>query len=180
VGLHAQDTAELFLTDVRVPGRNVLGDPHRGFLYLMQNLPLERLSIAVMSVAAAQSALAWTIDYVRQRRAFGRPLADQQNTQFAVAEMDTEIDVTRSYVRGAVRAQTGGTLTAVGAARVKWWATEVHKRVVDRCVQLFGGYGYMLEYPIARAYVDARIQTIYGGTTEIMKLIIARDVLGKS
>jgi long-chain-acyl-CoA dehydrogenase len=146
----------------------------------MQNLPLERLSIAVMSVAAAQSALAWTIDYVRQRRAFGRPLADQQNTQFAVAEMDTEIDVTRSYVRGAVRAQTGGTLTAVGAARVKWWATEVHKRVVDRCVQLFGGYGYMLEYPIARAYVDARIQTIYGGTTEIMKLIIARDVLGKS
>ena len=179
VGLHAQDTAELFLTDVRVPAHNVLGDPGRGFVYLMQNLPLERLSIAVMSLAAAQSALAWTIDYVKQRHAFGRPLADQQNTQFAVAEMDTEIDVTRSYVRGAVRAQSRGSLTAVNAARVKWWATEVHKRVVDRCVQLFGGYGYMLEYPIARAYADARIQTIYGGTTEIMKMLIARDVLGK-
>jgi alkylation response protein AidB-like acyl-CoA dehydrogenase len=179
VGLHAQDTAELFLTDVRVPACNVLGDPRRGFVYLMDNLPLERLSIAVMSLTAAQAALAWTVGYVRERRAFGRPLASQQNTQFAVAEMDTEVDVTRAYVRGAVSAQTGGTLTAVNAARVKWWATEVHKRVVDRCVQLFGGYGYMLEYPIARAYLDARIQTIYGGTTEIMKMVIARDVLGK-
>jgi long-chain-acyl-CoA dehydrogenase len=179
VGLQAQDTAELSFTDVRVPAGNVLGDPRQGFAYLMHNLPLERLSIAVTSLAAAQTALAWTVDYVKERRAFGKPLAAQQNTQFAVAEMDTEVDVTRAYVRAAVIAHNNGTLTAVDAAKAKWWSTEVHKRVVDRCVQLFGGYGYMLEYPIARAYLDARVQTIYGGTTEIMKVIIARDILGK-
>jgi long-chain-acyl-CoA dehydrogenase len=179
VGLQAQDTAELFFTDVRVPASNVLGDPSRGFVHLMENLPLERLSIAVTSLAAAQSALTWTADYVRERHAFGKPLAAQQSIQFAVAEMATEIDVTRSYVRDAVRAHNDSALSAVDAAKAKWWATEVHKRVVDQCVQLFGGYGYMLEYPIARAYVDARVQTIYGGTTEVMKILIARDVLGK-
>jgi long-chain-acyl-CoA dehydrogenase len=179
IGLQAQDTAELFFTDVRVPAANVLGDPRRGFVHLMENLPLERLSIAVTSLAAAQSALTWTADYVRERHAFGKPLAAQQSTQFAVAEMVTEVDVTRSYVRDAVRAHNDGTLTAVDAAKAKWWATEVHKRIVDRCLQLFGGYGYMLEYPIARAYVDARVQTIYGGTTEVMKILIARDVLGR-
>lgn len=179
IGLQAQDTAELFFTDVRVPAANVLGDPRRGFVHLMANLPLERLSIAVTSLAAAQSALKWTIDYVRERHAFGKPLAAQQSTQFAVAEMVTEVDVTRSYVRGAVRAHNDGTLTAADAAKAKWWATEVHQRIVDRCLQLFGGYGYMLEYPIARAYLDARVQTIYGGTTEVMKILIARDVLGK-
>jgi alkylation response protein AidB-like acyl-CoA dehydrogenase len=180
VGLQAQDTAELNFTDVRVPAENVLGNPHHGFVHLMENLPLERLSIAVTSLAAAGSALSWTIDYVRERSAFGKPLAAQQGTQFAVAEMVTELDVTRAYVHEAVRAHIEGTLTAVDAAKAKWWATEMHKRVVDRCVQLFGGYGYMLEYPIARAYVDARVQTIYGGATEIMKVIIARDVLGRS
>jgi alkylation response protein AidB-like acyl-CoA dehydrogenase len=179
IGLQAQDTAELFFTDVRVPAANVLGDPHRGFVYLMENLPLERLSIAVTSLAAAQSALTWTADYVRERHAFGQPLAARQTVQFAVAEMVTEIDVTRSYVRDAVRAHNSGTLTAVDAAKAKWWATEVQKRVVDRCLQFFGGYGYMIEYPIARAYLDARVQTIYGGTTEVMKILIARDVLGK-
>jgi alkylation response protein AidB-like acyl-CoA dehydrogenase len=179
IGLQAQDTAELFFTDVRVPAANVLGDPHRGFVYLMENLPLERLSIAVTSLAAAQSALTWTADYVRERHAFGKPLAARQTVQFAVAEMVTEIDVTRSYVRDAVRAHNSGTLTAVDAAKAKWWATEVQKRVVDRCLQFFGGYGYMIEYPIARAYLDARVQTIYGGTTEVMKILIARDVLGK-
>jgi len=179
VGLHAQDTAELFFTDVRVPAANILGDPGRGFVYLMENLPLERLSIAVFSQGAAQAALNWTVDYVKERRAFGKPLAALQHTQFAIAEMATEIDVTRSFVRESVTALNDGTLTAVDAAKAKWWSTEMHKRVVDRCVQLFGGYGYMMEYPIARAYLDARIQTIYGGATEIMKVLIARDVLGK-
>ena len=179
VGLQAQDTAELSFTDVRVPAANVLGDPRKGFVYLMENLPLERLSIAVTSLGAAQAALGWTVDYVKERHAFGKPLAALQNTQFTVAEMTTEIDVTRSYVRDAVLAHNDGTLSAVDAAKAKWWSTEVHKRVVDRCVQLFGGYGYMLEYPIARAYLDARIQTIYGGATEIMKVLIARDVLGR-
>jgi alkylation response protein AidB-like acyl-CoA dehydrogenase len=179
IGLHAQDTAELFFDEVRVPGANVLGDPHRGFIHLMENLPVERLSIAVTSLAAATAALAWTAAHVRERHAFGRPLAAQQSVQFTIAEIATEVDVTRSYVRDAVRAHNAGTLTAVDAAKAKWWSTEVHKRVVDRCVQLFGGYGYMAEYPIARAYVDARIQTIYGGATEIMKVLIARDVLGK-
>jgi len=169
----------LSFTDVRVPPANVLGDPRKGFVYLMENLPLERLSIAVTSLGAAQAALGWTVDYVKERRAFGAPLAALQNTQFSVAEMITEIDVTRSFVRDAVLAHNGGALGAVEAAKAKWWSTEVHKRVVDRCVQLFGGYGYMLEYPIARAYLDARVQTIYGGATEIMKVLIARDVLGR-
>ena len=164
---------------MRVPAGNVLGDPRRGFVHLMENLPVERLSIAVTSLAAAASALAWTADYVRERHAFGQPLAAQQSVQFTIAEIATEVDVTRCYVRDAVRAHNDGTLTAVDAAKAKWWATEVHKRVVDRCVQLFGGYGYMAEYPIARAYVDARVQTIYGGASEIMKILIARDVLGK-
>jgi long-chain-acyl-CoA dehydrogenase len=179
VGLQAQDTAELSFTDVRVPAANVLGDPQQGFIYLTDNLPLERLSIAVTSVGAATAALAWTVDYVKERHAFGKPLAAQQSIQFAVAEMTTEVDVTRAYVREAVRAHIDETLTAVDAAKAKWWATEMHKRVVDRCVQLFGGYGYMLEFPIARAYIDARVQTIYGGATEIMKILIARDVLGR-
>jgi alkylation response protein AidB-like acyl-CoA dehydrogenase len=179
IGLQAQDTAELFFTDVRVPAANVLGDPVRGFVYLMENLPLERLSIAVTAVAAAQQALTWTTDHVRTRHAFGKPLAAQQTVQFTIAELVTEVDVTRSYVQDAVRAHNRGALTAVDAAKAKWWATEVQKRLVDRCLQLFGGYGYMIEYPIARAYLDARVQTIYGGATEIMKLIIARDALGK-
>ena len=179
IGLHAQDTAELFFTDVRVPAENVLGDPGRGFVYLMENLPLERLSIAVTSLGAAAAALAWTADHVRERHAFGKPLAAQQSIQFTIAEIATEVDVTRSYIREAVRALNAGTLTPVDAAKAKWWATEVHKRTVDRCLQLFGGYGYMAEYPIARAFVDARVQTIYGGATEIMKLLIARDVLGR-
>jgi long-chain-acyl-CoA dehydrogenase len=179
VGLHAQDTAELIFTDVRVPAANVLGDPARGFVYLMENLPLERLSIAVTSLAAARAALGWTTDYVRERHAFGKPLAALQNTQFAIAEMTTEVDVTAAYVRESILAHNDGRLSAVDAAKAKWWSTEMHKRLVDRCVQLFGGYGYMTEYPIARAYLDARIQTIYGGATEIMKVLIARDVLGR-
>jgi alkylation response protein AidB-like acyl-CoA dehydrogenase len=176
VGLHGQDTAELSFTDVRVPAGNVLGTPGAGLAHLMERLPRERLSIAVSAVAAARAALEWTLAYVFDRTAFGRPIGDFQNSRFALAEMDTEIDVTQAYIDKAVLALNDGALTAVEAAKAKWWASELQKRVVDRCVQLHGGYGYMLEYPIARAYLDGRVQTIYGGTTEIMKEIIGRDL----
>ncbi|MFI5909332.1 acyl-CoA dehydrogenase family protein [Dactylosporangium sp. NPDC051541] len=177
VGLRSQDTAELFFDNVRVPAANVLGEVGRGLHYLMGHLPLERLGIAVAACAGARAALAWTIDYVTQRRAFGQPIADFQNTRFAIAEMLTELEVSQAYVDDAVLRFNRAELNAVDAAKAKWWATEMHKRLVDRCVQLFGGYGYMREYPIARAYADTRVTTIYGGTTEIMKHIIARDVL---
>ncbi|MDP9182161.1 MAG: acyl-CoA dehydrogenase family protein [Actinomycetota bacterium] len=176
VGLHAQDTAELFFSDCRVPAANLLGRPGGGFGHLMERLPLERLAVAVASVSAAQAALRWTVTYVRERRAFGGPLAEQQTVQFALAELATEVDVTQSFVDAAVRAWGSRSLTSVDAAKAKWWATDVHKRVVDRCVQLHGGYGYMTEYPIARAFLDARVQSIYGGANEVMKLIIGRDL----
>ena len=142
----------------------------------MENLPLERISIAVNAIAAAKAAYQWTRDYVFERKAFGKPIGDLQNTRFALAEMLTEIEVTESHIDRCVLALNAGELTAVDASKGKWWATELQKRVVDRCVQLHGGYGYMMEYPIGRAYVDSRIQTIYGGTTEIMKEIIGRDI----
>lgn len=178
VGLHGQDTAELAFEGVEVPEENVLGEVGRGLSYLMSHLPLERLSIAVAACAGARTALALTIDHVLERHAFGKPLAAMQNTQFAIAEMVTELEVTQEYVDQAVRRLDRGELSAVDAAKAKWWSTEMHKRIVDRCVQLFGGYGYMWEYPIARAYADTRVTTIYGGATEIMKHIVARDVLG--
>ena len=178
VGLHAQDTAELFFTDVRVPGRNLLGAPGSGFLSLMINLPKERLNIAVQALAAARAALGWTVDYTKERTAFGQPIAAFQNTQFELADMVTELDVLEAYVDKSVLALNAGELTAVDAAKGKLWAAETQNRVVDRCLQLFGGWGYMMEYPIARAYIDARIQTIYGGTSEIMRVIIGRDLTG--
>jgi alkylation response protein AidB-like acyl-CoA dehydrogenase len=176
VGLHAQDTAELFFTDVEVPASNLLGQEGAGFLHLVDNLPQERLSIAMSAVAAAAQALAWTLDYAREREAFGQPIGSFQNSRFRLAEMKTEIDIAQVFVDRCVEALDAGELTAEEAAEAKWWCTELQKRVVDACVQLHGGYGYMLEYPIARAYVDARIQTIYGGTTEIMKEIIGRSL----
>jgi alkylation response protein AidB-like acyl-CoA dehydrogenase len=176
VGLHAQDTAELFFTDVHVPVGNLLGVEGKGFVHLVENLPQERLSIAVSGVAAAEAAFRWTLEYVKQRTAFGSPIASFQNTQFELAEMRTEIDVTQAFVDQCVRALNAGELTVEEAAEAKWWCTELQKRTVDRCVQLHGGYGYMLEYPIARAYLDARVTTIYGGTTEIMKGIIGRKL----
>jgi alkylation response protein AidB-like acyl-CoA dehydrogenase len=176
VGLHAQDTAELFFTDVHVPVGNLLGLEGKGFAHLVDNLPQERLSIAVSGVAAAEAAFRWTLDYVKQRTAFGSPIASFQNTQFELAEMRTEIDVTQVFVDRCVDALNAGELTVEEAAEAKWWCTELQKRTVDRCVQLHGGYGYMLEYPIARAYLDARVTTIYGGTTEIMKGIIGRNL----
>jgi long-chain-acyl-CoA dehydrogenase len=179
VGLRGQDTAELVFDDVRVPAGNLLGEEGRGLHHLMSHLPLERLSIAVTACAGTRAALSWTIDYVKERKAFGGTVADFQNTRFALAEMVTELEVTQTYVDDAVLRLAAGELTAVDAAKAKWWASEMHKRAVDRCVQFFGGYGYMLEYPIARAYADTRITTIFGGTTEIMKHIIARDLLGR-
>ena len=176
VGLAAQDTAELVFENVRVPATNLLGTEGRGFVHLMERLPLERLSIAVNAIAAARSAYDWTSRYVFDRKAFGKRIGDLQNTRFALAEMSTEIEVTESHVDRCVLALNAGELTAVDASKAKWWATELQKRVVDRCVQLHGGYGYMMEYPIGRSYVDTRIQTIYGGTTEIMKEIIGRDI----
>ncbi len=176
VGLHAQDTAELFFTDVHVPVDNLLGVEGKGFAHLVDNLPQERLSIAVTGVAAAEAALGWTLDYVKQRKAFGSPIASFQNTRFVLAEMRTEVDIAQVFVDRCVDALNAGELTVEEAAEAKWWCTELQKRIVDRCLQLHGGYGYMLEYPIARAYIDARITTIYGGTTEIMKEIIGRKM----
>jgi len=177
VGLHAQDTAELFFCDVRVPVTNLLGSGEgHGFLDLVANLPQERLSIAMAGVAAARAAFTWTLDYCKEREAFGQPIGAFQNSRFWLAEIATELTIAESFVDRCVLALNEGELSAEEAAMAKWWCTELQKRVVDRCVQLHGGYGYMLEYPIARAYVDARIQTIYGGTTEIMKEIIGRSL----
>ena len=176
IGLHAQDTAELHFDDVEVPEANRLGQEGEGFGYLTANLAQERLSIAIAGVAAARTALDLTVDYVQQREAFGQPIGRFQNTQFVLAECATEVDITEGHLDRCVLAHNAGELTAVDAAKAKWWATELQKRVIDRCLQLFGGYGYMTEYPIARLYADARITTIYGGTTEIMKMIIARDL----
>jgi alkylation response protein AidB-like acyl-CoA dehydrogenase len=178
IGMHAQDTAELFFDDVRVPAANLLGHEGGGFVHLMERLPRERMSIAVMALASARAALGWTVEYTTTRTAFGQPIAAFQNTQFELASMVTEVDVLEAYLDKAVRALNEGTLTAVDAAKAKLWATEVQHRVLDRCLQLFGGYGYMAEYPIGRAYADSRVQTIYGGTSEIMKTIIAREVTG--
>ncbi len=176
LGLHAQDTAELFFTDVRVPVENLLGQEGAGFLHLVENLPQERLSIAMSAVAAATQAVRWTLDHVKEREAFGQPVGSFQNSRFVMAELHTEVEIATVYLDRCVEALDAGELTAEEAAAAKWWCTELQKRTVDRCLQLFGGYGYMLEYPIARAYVDARIQTIYGGTTEIMKEIIGRSL----
>jgi alkylation response protein AidB-like acyl-CoA dehydrogenase len=140
------------------------------------NLPRERLSIAIAGVAAAKAALTWTLEYVKQRKAFGSPIGSFQNSKFALAEMDTEIDLAQHYVDDCVRALNAGELTAVDASKAKWWCTEMQGRVLDRCLQLHGGYGYMSEYPIARAYADARITRIYGGTTEIMKEVVGRGL----
>jgi alkylation response protein AidB-like acyl-CoA dehydrogenase len=176
VGMHAQDTAELFFNDVQVPVENRLGEEGQGFRYMTANLPQERLSIAIAGVAAARGALDTTLAYVRERRAFGQPIGAFQNSRFALAEMATEVELATVFCDQAVIALNADELSAQDAAMAKWWATELQGRVVDRCVQLHGGYGYMLEYPIARAFVDARVTRIYGGTTEIMKEIIGRSL----
>jgi len=176
IGMKAQDTAELFFSDVRVPVANLLGEENRGFLHLMHNLPQERLGIATAAVAGAETVFAHTVEYVRGRTAFGRSIGSFQNTRFELAEMDTELDIARTYVDDCVLRHLDGDLDAVAAAKAKWWCTDLQKRVVDRCLQLHGGYGYMLEYPVAKAFVDTRVQAIYGGTNEIMKEIIGRSL----
>jgi len=176
IGMHAQDTAELFFTDVRVPVGNRLGDEGEGFRYLVTNLPQERLSIAATAVAAARTAFDETLAYVKERRAFGQPVGSFQNSRFRMAEMATEIEIGESFVDRCVLALNAGELTTEEASMAKWWCTELQGRVADACVQLHGGYGYMTEYPVARAYADARITRIYGGTTEIMKEIIGRSL----
>jgi alkylation response protein AidB-like acyl-CoA dehydrogenase len=177
LGLHAQDTAELFFDDVPVPVENRFGPSEgEGFQQLVANLPQERLSIAGAGVAAARAALDWTLEYVTTRTAFGQPVGTFQNSRFVLATVATEVAVAQAFVDRCVRALNAGELSAEDAAMAKWWCTELQKRAVDQCLQLFGGYGYMLEYPIARAYADARVTTIYGGTTEIMKEIIGRGM----
>jgi alkylation response protein AidB-like acyl-CoA dehydrogenase len=176
LGLKAQDTGELFFDNAFVPDCNVVGEVGRGFSYLMQNLPTERLSMAVNGVAVADTVFGETLEYCRDRKAFGQPIGSFQYNRFALAEMNTEIDIVQTYIDRCIVELGEGSLTAIDAAKAKWWATEMQKRIVDRCLQLHGGYGYMTEYPVAKAYVDARAQTIYGGTTEIMKEIIGRDL----
>lgn len=176
IGMAAQDTAELFFDDVRVPAANLLGRPGRAFLHLAANLPQERLGIAAYAVAAAETAFAQTLEYCRSRTAFGQPIGAFQHIRFELAEMATELDVARTYVDRAVGEHNAGRLDAVAAAKAKWWATDVQRRVLDRCVQLHGGYGFMRETPVAKAFVDNRVHPIYGGTNEIMKEIIGRDL----
>lgn len=176
IGMAAQDTAELFFDEVRVPVANLLGRAGRGFLYLANNLPQERLGIAAYAVAAAETAFAQTLEYCKSRSQFGQAIGGFQHVRFELAEMATELDVARTYVDRAVAEHNAGRLGAVDAAKAKWWATDVQRRVLDRCLQLHGGYGFMRETPVARAFVDNRVHPIYGGTNEIMKEIIGRDL----
>ncbi|OEV29337.1 acyl-CoA dehydrogenase [Streptomyces nanshensis] len=177
IGQKSQDTAELFFNDVRVPKENLLGELHGAFVHLMTNLAQERLAIAVGAIAGAEEILRQTTGYVKEREAFGRPLARLQHVRFEIAELATECAVTRAFLDRCIEDHAKGELDAAHASMAKWWATELQKRVTDRCLQLHGGYGYMNEFPVARAYTDGRIQTIYGGTTEIMKEIIGRSIL---
>ncbi|MCW2749678.1 MAG: acyl-CoA dehydrogenase [Aeromicrobium sp.] len=177
IGLPSQDTAELFFANARVPAENLLGHEGKGLQYLMSHLPRERLGVSAKALATTRAIFDITVDYCKQRTAFGKSIADFQNTRFELAEMATEIDIVESYVDRSVLAYNDGTLTPVDAAKGKWFVSELQKRVIDRCLQLHGGYGYMREYAVGKAYIDTRIQTIYGGTTEIMKEIIGRDLV---
>ena len=176
MGYKAQDTAELFFENVKVPVANLLGEEGQGFYYLMRKLAKERLSVAIQAVAACEVALDITLQYCKERTAFGQPIGSFQNSRFKLAEMKTEIEIARVFVDRCIEELNAGMLTAETAAMAKWWTSDLQKRVLDQCVQLHGGYGYMLEYPIARAYLDARVQSIYAGTNEIMKEIIGRSL----
>ncbi len=176
IGLKAQDTAELFFTDARVPAANLLGEEGQGFVYLIENLVRERMTIAVGAVAAAELALESTMEYCRNRTAFGRPIGKFQHNRFLLAELATEVHIARTFVDRCIEEHCADKLDIPTAAMAKWWTTELQNKVMDRCLQMHGGYGYMSEYPIAQAFVDSRVQTIYGGTTEIMKEIIGRSL----
>jgi alkylation response protein AidB-like acyl-CoA dehydrogenase len=178
IGQHAADTGELFFGDVRVPRANLLGEQGRGFYHLVANLPSERLGIAVAAVALSQAAFDWTLAYTRQRKAFGQPVASFQHNRFLLATMRTELDIAQVYVDRLLEAMNEAALSAEQAAEAKWWCTDLARRTIDQCLQLHGGYGYMEEYPIARAWRDSRVMSIYGGTNEIMKDLIGRRMLG--
>lgn len=180
IGLPGQDTAELFFDDAVVPGDNLLGEEGHGLQHLMSHLPRERLGVTAQAIATTRAIFAQTVEYCQQRNAFGKPLTAKQHIRFELAEMATEIDITEAYVDKSVQAFNAGELSPVDAAKGKWYVSELQRRLLDRCLQLHGGYGYMVEYPVARAYLDTRAQTIYGGTTEIMKEIIGRDIAGSS
>jgi acyl-CoA dehydrogenase len=176
IGMKAQDTSELFFDNVRVPPQNLLGTEGMGFIQLMQQLPQERLVIAVQAIAAIEAALEHTIAYVKERKAFGKPIIDFQNTRFKLAELKTKATVARVYVDDCVARHLRGELDVAGAAMAKYWTTDLQCEIIDECLQLHGGYGYMWEFPIARLYADARVQKIYGGTNEIMKELIGRTL----
>ncbi|MEO6606400.1 MAG: acyl-CoA dehydrogenase family protein [Aeromicrobium sp.] len=176
IGLKAQDTAELFFDNVRVPATNLLGESGKGFIYLMEKLPQERLSISVVAAAACRNVIDMTVEYVKERTAFGKPIGSFQNTRFVLAELETEAQIAQAFVDRSIMELNAKNLSVSDAAMGKWWTTELQKKTVDKCLQMFGGYGYMSEYPISKAYLDTRIQTIYGGTTEIMKEIIGRGM----
>ncbi|HEY1103680.1 MAG TPA: acyl-CoA dehydrogenase family protein [Burkholderiaceae bacterium] len=177
LGLKAQDTSELFFDNVRVPADNLLGGEamlNRGFICLMEQLPWERLQIAIGAIAAAQAAIDWTVDYVKERKVFGQPVANFQNTRYTLAELQTEVQVAQVFVDKCCELICQDKLDTATASMAKYWCSDLQCKVMDECVQLFGGYGYMWEYPITRAYADARVQRIYGGTNEIMKEVISR------
>jgi acyl-CoA dehydrogenase len=176
IGMHAQDTSELFFDEVRVPASNLLGGEGKGFGYLMSQLPQERLLVAIGAVAAAESAIRWTLDYVRDRKAFGAPLAEKQHVRFSLTEAHTEVTVGRTFLDHCIALHLEGKLDTATASMAKYWLSDMQNRVIDACLQLHGGYGYMWEYPIARAWADARVQRIYGGANEIMKEIVARKL----
>ncbi len=176
IGLKAQDTAELFFDEVRVPAHNLLGEENRGFVHLMERLPQERLSIAVAAVAACERMLEITLEYAKGRTAFGRPIGRFQHNRFVLAELATETNVARTYLNECIRQHNQRTFTVSDAAMAKWWTTDLQNKVADACLQLHGGYGYMTEYPISRAWLDSRVQAIYGGTNEIMKEIVGRGL----
>ena len=176
IGLKAQDTSELFFDDVRVPMTNLLGEENQGFIYLMQELAWERLQVAISAVSNAEAALDWTVGYTKDRKAFGKAIADFQNTRFKLAEIKTEVTVARTFVDRCLEMMQADQLDAATAAMAKYWCSDLQCKVIDECLQLHGGYGYMWEYPIARAWADARVQRIYAGTNEIMKEVIARTL----
>jgi len=177
VGMKAQDTSELFFEDVRVPCANLIGEEGMGFVYLMQELPQERLTVGVSAVAGAEAILAQTVAYVKERKAFGKPVAAFQNTQFKLAEMDSELTAMRVFIDRCIELHLQGKLDVPTVAKSKLLSTDLQCKVIDECVQLHGGYGYMWEYPVARAWADARVQRIYAGTNEVMKVIISRALL---
>ncbi len=179
LGMKAQDTSELFFDNVKVPAENLLGGAAfegKGFICLMEQLPWERLQIAISAVAAAQAAIDWTVEYVKERKVFGQAVASYQNTRYTLAELQTEVQVARVFVDKCCELVCQDKLDTATASMAKYWCSDLQCKVMDECVQLFGGYGYMWEYPITRAYADARVQRIYGGTNEIMKEVISRSM----